>query len=119
VIFPLFFPGLQYVISVRPRRHSKGLAHALNDPIRARRFAVGYNHVPDLTPRERALADLAVKITHDPATVSDADIDRLRDLGFEDKAILEVIETAAFFNYTNRVAISINNIPEDRLFIID
>jgi uncharacterized peroxidase-related enzyme len=109
VIFPLFFPGLQYVISVRPRRHSKGLAHALNDP----------NHVPDLTPRERALADLAVKITHDPATVSDADIDRLRDLGFEDKAILEVIETAAFFNYTNRVAISINNIPEDRLFIID
>lgn len=99
--------------------HTKGLAHALDDPIRARRIAVGYDHVPDLTPRERALADLALKITRDPTTVSDADIERLRELGFDDKAILEVIETAAFFNYTNRVAISINNIPEDRLFMID
>jgi len=99
--------------------HTKGLAQALNDPIRARRIAVGYDHVPDLTARERALADLALKITRDPSTVTDADIDRLRDLGFADKAILEVIETAAFFNYTNRVAISINNIPEDRLFMID
>jgi len=99
--------------------HTKGLAHALKDPIRARRIAVGYDHVPDLTLRERALADLALKITRDPATVSDADMDRLRGLGFDDKAILEVIETAAFFNYTNRVAISINNIPEDKLFVID
>ena len=99
--------------------HTKGLAHALNDPIRARRIAVGYDHVPDLTPRERALADLAVKITRDPSTVTDADMDSLRNLGMEDKEILEVIETAAFFNYTNRVAISINNIPEDRLFMID
>lgn len=99
--------------------HTKGLAQALNNPIRARRVAVGYDHVPDLTARERALADLAVKITRDPSTVTDEDIDGLRNLGFEDKAILEVIETAAFFNYTNRVAISINNIPEDRLFMID
>ena len=99
--------------------HTKGLAQALGDPIRARRIAVGYDHVPDLTARERALADLALKITRDPTTVNDEDLERLRDLGFEDKAILEVIETAAFFNYTNRVAITINNIPEDKLFILE
>ena len=99
--------------------HTKGLAQALGDPIRARRIAVGYDHVPDLTARERALADLALKITRDPTTVDDEDLGRLRDLGFEDKAILEVIETAAFFNYTNRVAITINNIPEDKLFILE
>lgn len=99
--------------------HTKGLAHALSDPIRARRFAVGYDHVPDITPRERALADLAIKITRDPASVANSDLDRLRDLGFDDKAILEAIETAAFFNYTNRVGITINNIPEDQLFMLD
>ena len=99
--------------------HTKGLAQALKNPVRARRFAAGYDHVPDITPREHALAALAVKITRDPSTVTEADLDGLRKLGFEDRAILEVIETAAFFNYTNRVAISINNIPEDQLFVID
>ena len=96
--------------------HTKGFALATNDPQRARRIALGYDHVPDLTPRERALADLAVKVTHDPHSVSDADINALRDLGMEDSAILEAIETAAFFNYTNRVAIPMGNTPEDQLF---
>jgi uncharacterized peroxidase-related enzyme len=99
--------------------HTKGLAHALGDPIRARRFAAGHDHVPDLSAREQALCNLAVKITHNPSTVTDADLDELRELGLDDSEILEVIETIAFFNYTNRVAIAINNIPEDQLFVID
>lgn len=99
--------------------HTKGLAHALGDPIRARRVALGHSHVPDLNPRERAFADLALKITRDPHSVTDADLDGLRALGLDDAQILEVIETASFFNYTNRVAISINNIPEDKLFELD
>ena len=94
----------------------KGLARELGDSIRARRIALGHEHVPDLNPREEAFADLAIKITRDPRTVTDEDIDGLRRLGLDDSEILEVIETAAFFNYTNRVAISINNIPEDKLF---
>ncbi len=98
--------------------HTKGLAEALDDPIRARRFALGHTHVPDITAREKALADLALKITRNPNTVTDDDINRLRQLGLDDSEILEVIETIAFFNYTNRVAISINNIPEDQLFDI-
>ena len=99
--------------------HTKGLARALRNPIRARRIALGHDHVPDLNPREQAFADLAVKITRDPSTVTDEDIDGLRQLGLDDSEILELIETAAFFNYTNRVAISINNIPEDKLFELD
>jgi len=99
--------------------HTKGLAHELGDAIRARRIAAGHDHVPDLSPRQRALADLAVKITRDPSTVTDADMEGLRELGLDDSEILEVIETIAFFNYTNRVAISINNVPEDQLFVID
>ncbi len=99
--------------------HTKGLAHAIKDPIRARRIATGYDHVPDLAPRELAFADLALKITRDPKTVTDDDLDGLRELGLDDSEILEVIETAAYFNYTNRVAIPINNIPEDKLFELD
>ena len=99
--------------------HTKGLARELKDPIRARRVALGHDHVPDLNPREQAFADLALKITRDPKTVTDEDIAGLRQLGLDDSEILEVIETASFFNYTNRVAISINNIPEDKLFELE
>ena len=99
--------------------HTKGLARALRDPIRARRIALGHTHVPDLTAREQAFADLAVKITRDPHSVTDQDIWGLRKLGLDDQEILQVIEIIAFFNFTNRVAITINNIPEDQLFELD
>lgn len=99
--------------------HTKGYAQATGDPLRARRFALGHDHVPDITAREQALADLAIKITREPSSVSDEDLHRLRRLGMDDATILEVIETIAFFNFTNRVAIPINNIPEDELFDID
>lgn len=98
--------------------HTKELAHELGDPIRARRIAAGHDHVPDLSDRERALADLAVKITRNPSDVTDADIDGLRLLGLADSEILEAIEVIAFFNFTNRIAISVNNVPEDQLFEI-
>ena len=98
--------------------HTKGYAEAIADTLRARRMALGYEHVPDLTDREEALANLAIKITRAPSEVRDGDLDALRRLDFGDAAILEAIETIAFFNYTNRVAISINNIPEDQLFNI-
>ena len=81
-------------------------------------MALGHEHVPDLTEHEEALANLAIKITRAPSEVRDRDLDALRRLDFDDAAILEAIETIAFFNYTNRVAISINNIPEDQLFDI-
>ena len=96
--------------------HTKGYAAATGDKLRARRMALGHEHVPDLDEREEALASLAIKITRDPSDVTDHDLDILRRLDFDDAEILEAIETIAFFNYTNRVAISINNIPEDQLF---
>ena len=99
--------------------HTKGYANATGDTLRARRMALGHEHVPDLTEREEALANLAIKITRNPSDVSDRDLDALRRLDFDDAAILEAIETIAFFNYTNRVAISINNVPEDQLFGFD
>ena len=99
--------------------HTKGYAEAIGDELRARRMALGYEHVPDLTEREEALANLAIRITRDPSEVGDRELNALRRLDFDDAEILEAIETIAFFNYTNRVAITLNNIPEDQLFDID
>ena len=43
----------------------------------------------DLSPRERALCDFAVKLTHLAAEIDQADIDALRAHGLDDAAGLE------------------------------
>ena len=58
----------------------------------------------DLDPRVRALCDLAVKMTREPASVGAEDIDGLRRLGWSDVGIHDAIQVVSYFNYINRVA---------------
>lgn len=57
-----------------------------------------------LSPADRALCDYAVKLTLSPSAMGPADIDRLRSLGFSDRAINDAVQVVAFFNYINRIA---------------
>jgi uncharacterized peroxidase-related enzyme len=57
-----------------------------------------------LTKQERAMLDYAVKITRDSTKVWKDDHEKLRALGFDDQAILQITLIAAWFNYINRVA---------------
>ena len=50
------------------------------------------------------MLDYAVKITRDATKVWKDDHDKLRALGFDDQAILQITLIAAWFNYINRVA---------------
>lgn len=50
------------------------------------------------------MLDFAVLITKDPASSTAADVDRLRQAGFDDRAILQITTIAAWFNYINRIA---------------
>jgi uncharacterized peroxidase-related enzyme len=95
--------------------HRVGLAKALGDRERAHRLADDH-HLVDLSPREQALVDLAVKITHTPTAVADSDLDGLREHGLGDEQILEAIEVASFFNYANRLTTVIATRPDDRFF---
>jgi uncharacterized peroxidase-related enzyme len=62
----------------------------------------------------RTLCDFAVKVTHEPAAVSRADIEALRRQGWSDAAIHDAIQVIAYFNYINRVAdaVGIEDEPE-------
>ncbi|MGO8792380.1 MAG: carboxymuconolactone decarboxylase family protein [Terriglobia bacterium] len=62
-----------------------------------------YTKAP-LTPQERVMVDYVVKVTKDATKVGPADHDRLRQTGFDDKAILQITLIASWFNYINRVA---------------
>lgn len=61
-----------------------------------------YRHA-DLGPGDRALLDACVKLTRSPATMTRADCDELRRWGFDDEAIHDAFQVAAYFNYINRV----------------
>jgi len=54
---------------------------------------------------------LAVAVNNDPQSIRDADLDRLRGLGFDDHQILEGISIAAFIGATNRIGIALSVPP--------
>ena len=62
-----------------------------------------YTKAP-LAAQDRAMLDYVVKLTKDATRVSPDDHARLRSVGFDDRAILQITLIASWFNYINRVA---------------
>ena len=80
----------------------------------ARAVALDYREA-NLAARDRVLLDAAVALTCEPAERTRADIDRMREYGFGDAAILKAIEVAALYNLINRVVSSLGVPLEDGL----
>lgn len=53
---------------------------------------------------DRILLQFALKLTREPASISREDIEPLRKQGFDDRAIHDLCQTVAYFNYVNRIA---------------
>jgi len=50
------------------------------------------------------MLDYAVKLTRDPGRMDAGDVDRLREAGFDDSAILDICQVVSYYNYVNRLA---------------
>ena len=50
------------------------------------------------------MLDFAVRLTRAAYKTTPEDLDRLRAVGFDDTAILQITLIASWFNYINRVA---------------
>jgi len=57
-----------------------------------------------LTPRDRALCTVAEKLSATPTRMVGEDWQPLRDLGFDELALLEVAHVVGIFNYLTRLA---------------
>lgn len=68
----------------------------------------------DLPEKERAIVDVAAKLTTDPKGLTGADLQPLRDLGFANDEIFDVINYAAFFANANRLMLSLGEPTEPR-----
>ena len=62
-----------------------------------------YTKAPISAP-DRAMLDYVVKLTKDATKCSPDDHARLREVGFDDRGILQITLIASWFNYINRVA---------------
>jgi len=72
----------------------------------------------DVTPRQRAMLDFAVKLARTPEAVSDADYQRLRDHGFAEEDIWDIGAITAFFALSNRMAHLIAMRPNDEFYLL-
>lgn|SRR5262245_36100516 len=93
--------------------HGPRLAKLSSDAL-ARAVARDYREA-NLPARDRVLLDAAVALTCQPAERTNADVERLREYGFDDTAILKLTEIAALYNLVNRVASSLGVPLEDGL----
>jgi len=56
-----------------------------------------------LTQAEHAMLEYAEKLTLTPSSMSEQDVQKLRDAGWTDRDILDIVHVCAYFNFRVRV----------------
>ncbi len=97
--------------------HGAILRIRAKNPLIADQIATNYRKA-DITPRQRAMLDFAVKVCNDARAVEDADFETLRGHGFSDEDIWDIAGITAFFALSNRMANVIGMRPNDEFFAL-
>ncbi|MFM7972113.1 MAG: peroxidase-related enzyme [Betaproteobacteria bacterium] len=86
-------------------------------PLLADQLAVNHRKA-DVTPRQRAMLDFAMKVCLDSAAVDEADCAALRAHGFSDEDIWDIGAITAFFGLSNRMANLTAMRPNDEFYLM-
>lgn len=70
----------------------------------------------DITDRQRAMLDFAVKVSRHAHTISDEDIQALAQHGFSNQDVWDIGSIAAFFALSNRLANMANIRPNEEFY---
>jgi len=87
------------------------------NPLVADQVAVNHRKA-DISPRQHAMLDFALKVATDAAAITPADFDALRPHGFGDEDIWDIGAIAAFFALSNRMANLISMRPNDEFYLL-
>ncbi|MCE7877928.1 MAG: alkylhydroperoxidase, partial [Betaproteobacteria bacterium PRO3] len=90
--------------------------HAKNPRV-ADQVAVNHRKA-EITPRQKAMLDFALKVAVDSASLDDADFEALRAQGFGDEDIWDIGAIAAFFGMSNRLANLTSMRPNDEFYLL-
>ena len=86
-------------------------------PLIADQLATNYRKA-DITPRQRAMLDFAMKVCINSAAVDEADFAALRTHGFDDEDIWDIGAITAFFGLSNRMANLTGMRPNDAFYLM-
>jgi uncharacterized peroxidase-related enzyme len=86
-------------------------------PLVADQVAVNYRKA-DISPRQRAMLDFAMKVCQHSDLVEDADFTALHAHGFNDEDIWDIAAITAFFGLSNRVASFSNMMPNAEFYVM-
>ncbi len=86
-------------------------------PLVADQVAVNYRKA-DISPRQRAMLDFAMKVCTESHTVEDADFTALRAHGFDDEDIWDIAGITAFFGLSNRMANVTGMMPNPEFYLL-
>ena len=97
--------------------HGAILRIRAKNPLIADQVAVNYRKA-DITPRQKAMLDFAMKVALEAQTVSDPDFSALASHGFSDDDIWDIAAISAFFALSNRMANVTGMRPNDEFYLM-
>lgn len=83
--------------------HGAILRIRAKDALIADQLATNYRQA-DITARQRAMLDFALRVALSPATVEDEHLDELGTFGFDPDDVWDIAAIAGFFAFSNRFA---------------
>ena len=82
--------------------HGAILRIRAKNPYIADQLATNYRKA-DISERQKAMLDYALKVSREAETVNESDYQRLNSLGFDDEDIWDIGAISAFFGLSNRI----------------
>lgn len=97
--------------------HGAILRIRAKNPRVADQLATNYRKA-EITPRQRAMLDFAMKVALDAGSVDEPDFATLREQGFSQDEIWDIGAIAAFFAMSNRLANLASMRPNDEFYLM-
>ena len=97
--------------------HGAILRIRAKNPLVADQIAINYRKA-DITPRQRAMLDFAMKVSRAAEDISEQDFTEVSRHGFSDDDIWDIAAIAAFFALSNRMANVTGMRPNDEFYLM-
>jgi len=97
--------------------HGAILRIRAKNPLIADQIAANYRKA-DITPRQRAMLDFAMKVSQEAQSVSETDFAELSAHGFNQDDVWDIAAISAFFALSNRIANVTAMRPNDEFYLM-
>ena len=95
--------------------HGAILRIRAKNPLIADQIAVNHRKA-DITDRQRAMLDFAMKVAFEAYAIGDGDYATLKGHGFDEEDVWDIASIAAFFGMSNRIANATDMRPNEEFY---